>query len=117
VSPNSPDALITSTNPEAKAIPSLIPVGPSETTSANSTSDEAKSTSPVGSGGAKIRLPAAILPDDVRPAVRPEDFLPFFQFPAPGGTGNVRVIVPVAPTAPSAPGTQPPSSATYIQTP
>jgi len=42
--------------------------------------------------------PAPILPDDLQPLVRPEDFLPFFQ-----------------PPRPPAPGTLPPSSAHYIQ--
>ena len=48
--------------------------------------------------------PSAILPDETRQRVKPEDFLPFFQFP--GG--------PSAPNAP-APGALPPSSATYRQ--
>ncbi|MBI2815153.1 MAG: hypothetical protein HYX71_12810 [Opitutae bacterium] len=46
---------------------------------------------------------SGILPDDTRPAPRPEDFLPFFQFP--GSTNN-----PVR-----SPGPVPPSSATYQQ--
>ena len=45
-------------------------------------------------------IPPAILPDDTRPQVRAEDFLPYFQIP--GG--------PV-------PAQLPPSSATYTQTP
>ena len=51
-----------------------------------------------------------ILPDDTRPSTRPEDFLPFFQFP--GSTGDVSVPVP-PPVA--HPGQLPPSSATYQQ--
>jgi hypothetical protein len=61
--------------------------------------------------------PPAILPDDARPPVRAEDFLPYFQ--PPGfihPAGNLNVIVPGAFTAP-APGPLPPSSATYTQTP
>ncbi len=58
---------------------------------------------------------APIIPDETRPRVRAEDFLPFFIFP---GTSNlssdVTVIVPAAPTAPT-PGTIPPSSASYRQ--
>jgi hypothetical protein len=38
--------------------------------------------------------PSTILPDDTRPSTRPEDFLPFFQFP--GGTGDVTIVVPAA---------------------
>lgn len=55
--------------------------------------------------------PPAILPDDTRPRVRAEDFLPFFQFPGSATNPN---DVTLAPTPP-APGRQPPSSATYRQ--
>lgn len=54
--------------------------------------------------------PPAILPDDTKPKVRAEDFLPFFQFPGTASTNDV----PVAP-APAEPGKLPPSSATYRQ--
>ncbi len=61
--------------------------------------------------------PAAIIPDDTRPNVRPEDFLPFFQLPgtahAPVG---VTVIAPVPQAAPT-PATLPVSAATYTQSP
>lgn len=50
----------------------------------------------------------AILPDDLRREVRPEDLLPFFQFPR--GSGMIETNVPVPP-APQ----QQPSSATYRQ--
>lgn len=63
---------------------------------------------------APVRTPAAILPDDTRPKVRAEDFLPFFQFP--GNTpanGDVTVVAPV-PAAPTA-APLPASSATYRQ--
>lgn len=54
--------------------------------------------------------PAAILPDDAEPKVKPEDFLPFFEFPGSGKeTGRDASGVPAAP----APGALPPSSATY----
>jgi hypothetical protein len=55
--------------------------------------------------------PAAILPDDGDSRVRPEDFLPFFQFPG-GRPGQADTSVTQPPTAP-APGQIPPSSATY----
>ena len=55
---------------------------------------------------ANTSTPLPILPDDTRPKVKAEDFLPFFQFP--GSSTND------APTPP-APGRQPPSSATYRQ--
>lgn len=54
----------------------------------------------------KTAPPAAILPDDTRPKVKAEDFLPFFQFPSNSASDAL--------SAP-APGRQPPSSATYRQ--
>jgi len=63
---------------------------------------------------APAKVPPPILPDDTRPKVRAEDFLPFFQFPAAGNAnGDVTVVAPV-PNAP-APAPLPPSSATYRQ--
>lgn len=62
--------------------------------------------------------PKAILPDDARPAVRPEDFLPYFQVPGSARqTGEVNVVVPVP--APANNGSIPvaPSTATYTQSP
>ena len=60
--------------------------------------------------------PPAILTDDTRPAVKPEDFLPFFQIPgAAPRAGEPTVIVPATlPVAPTA-APLPPSSATYTQ--
>jgi len=51
--------------------------------------------------------PSSILPDDMRRDVRPEDLLPYFQYPRNGG-GVPGVPVPPQPTLP-------PSSATYRQ--
>jgi hypothetical protein len=48
--------------------------------------------------------PPTILPDDVNPKVRPEDFLPFFQFPGSGPNDANLARVPRP---------NPPSSATY----
>jgi hypothetical protein len=63
------------------------------------------------------KTPPAILPDEAHPAVRPEDFLPYFQIPGSAKQpGDVTLLVPAAPAAP-APATIPPSSATYTQTP
>lgn len=63
------------------------------------------------------KTPRPILPDDARPAVHPEDFLPYFQIPGSARQpADVTLLVPV-PKAPPAPGTLPPSSATYTQTP
>jgi hypothetical protein len=55
--------------------------------------------------------PPAILPDDLRKEVRPEDLLPFFQFPRGGATIGVGVPVPSQAPAP----VMPQSSATYRQ--
>ncbi len=58
----------------------------------------------------KLSAPS-ILPDDTKPKVHAEDFLPYFQFPGSHTNPN---DVSVTPTPP-APGVQPPSSATYRQ--
>lgn len=64
------------------------------------------------------RPPPAILPDDARPAVKPEDFLPYFQIPgAAKAPGDVTVVVPAARSAPAAPAVIPPSSASLTQSP
>jgi len=55
--------------------------------------------------------PPAILPDDTRPKVRAEDFLPFFQFPGSGANPSDVTVAP----APTEPGKLPPSTATYRQ--
>lgn len=61
--------------------------------------------------------PRAILPDDTRPPVRAEDFLPFFRVPGAGrGTSGATLVVPGVPAAPPGPANAP-SSATYTQTP
>lgn len=64
---------------------------------------------------AAATTPPPILPDETRAKVRPEDFLPFFQFPGNANQADgVTVAVPATLTPP-APGNQPPSSATYRQ--
>lgn len=64
------------------------------------------------SAPAKRVLP--ILVDELRPRVRAEDFLPYFQIPA-GQEGDVNLLVPVPRS--SAPAALPTSSATYTQSP
>lgn len=67
---------------------------------------------------ASVRTPPAILPDSVRPSVRPEDFLPYFQVPGSATrAADVNLFLPSAPAAPASPGTLPASSATYTQSP
>lgn len=64
-----------------------------------------------------VKTPPPILRDDTRPAVRPEDFLPYFQIPgAAQHPADVTLLVPAPRNAP-APAPLPPSSATYRQTP
>lgn len=61
--------------------------------------------------------PPAILYDDLRPATRAEDFLPYFQMPGSArSAGDVNLLIPAPRSAP-APAAIPPSSATYTQTP
>jgi hypothetical protein len=65
----------------------------------------------------RAKTPPPILPDDARPAVRPEDFLPYFQIPGSAqNPSDVTLLVPAPRSAP-APAPLPPSSATYTQTP
>lgn len=62
--------------------------------------------------------PAAILPDDARPSIRPEDFLPYFQIPGSAKQANeVNVIMPASAVTAPAPAALPPSTATYTQSP
>lgn len=82
-----------------------------------SSASVAKPTAPARETAGSAKTPPAILPDDSRPAVRPEDFLPYFQIPgAARNPGDVTLLVPAASAAP-APAPLPPSSATYTQTP
>ncbi|HVU15785.1 MAG TPA: hypothetical protein VHD32_02585 [Candidatus Didemnitutus sp.] len=55
--------------------------------------------------------PPAILPDEARPKVHAEDFLPYFQFPGAGPNPNDVIVAPTPPE----PGKLPPSSASYRQ--
>jgi hypothetical protein len=76
-------------------------------------SSKSPSKSPSSSAtaqGPEESEPSPILPDDMRREVRPEDLLPFFQYPRNGGA-VIGVPVPAQPALP----TLPPSSATYRQ--
>jgi hypothetical protein len=84
--------------------PAAMPVAP--------TKPAAKDSAPAA------KTPSAIIPDDARPAVRPEDFLPYFQIPgAAKQSGDVTLLVPAPSSAPTAPSTIPNSSATYTTSP
>lgn len=73
------------------------------------------SINPESSPTPPVRTSRPILPDDVRPQARAEDFLPFFQIPVTQ-SGDINLVVPV-PRAPAAASSLPLSSATYTQTP
>lgn len=61
--------------------------------------------------------PPAIITDELRPAARAEDFLPYFQMPGSARTSrDVNLLMPAPGSAPT-PAAIPPSSATYTQTP
>jgi hypothetical protein len=84
------------------------PPGPQATASApapkapEAVVTEAHSGNPAGSDAGQ----PSIIPDEMRPRVRTEEFLPFFQLPGPGGAA-------VPPAQP--PASPPRSSATYEQ--
>jgi hypothetical protein len=66
---------------------------------------------------APAKSPPRILPDDARPSVRPEDFLPYFQIPGSARKpAGVTLLLPAL-NAPPAPANLPASSATYTQSP
>lgn len=95
--------------PVAPVAPS--PPGPGDTERSAVRKEPKPGPKPSAASPAKAP-PPPILPDDLRPQVRPEDFLPFFQPPG-GSSGSVPVGVPVPPGAPAQ---LPPSSATFMQT-
>jgi hypothetical protein len=101
--PNLP-ALESISDPAQDIAPAITPPPPSPVPNDPDTRNDAKVPNPP---------PARIIPDDTRPAVRPEDFLPYFIFPGNAqGAGNPTVVLPGSLT-PAAPGTQPLSTATY----
>ena len=57
--------------------------------------------------------PPPIVPDEAAGRVKPEDFLPFFQYP--GGQRPGQPDEPAKASSPPTPGQLPPSSATYRQ--
>jgi hypothetical protein len=101
--PPSPDSAPDPATDVTPAVPNTVQPQPAnEPTNRN----DAQAPAPV---------PPRIIPDDTRPAVRPEDFLPFFIFPGSAqGSGNPAVVLPGSLT-PAVPGTLPPSTATYRQ--
>jgi hypothetical protein len=94
---------------------STAPATPSAPQATGASADNAKAA-PVPAPAGPAKAPAPIIPDESRPSVRPEDFLPYFEIPGAGQRpGTVNVIMP-GPRGAPAPGALPPSSATYTQT-
>lgn len=106
--------------PPDPVLSAVTPSGTGAPAAAQATPPPAVPTRPESAAPARPGPPSSnaipsILPDDTRAKVRPEDFLPYFQFPATAAQpGDVTVAVPATLTPP-APGSQPPSSATYRQ--
>ena len=96
VAEHSPE--VASTKPVIPQLPSaVVPPAP-----VVASSQEPLPPQPASSADTATPASSSILPDDTKPKVKPEDFLPFFQYPggpsAPGQNGSAPI---------------PPSSATY----
>ncbi len=92
-------------SPGSGASASGLPGAPEAPTRSDGTAPGSPPATPPNPNG-----PPPLLPDDGGAKVKPEDFLPFFQFPE-GGRNESAGTVPVPPK----PGTLPPSSANYQQ--
>ncbi len=94
----------------------VIPFKPEESMPARAPQSDTEKMPPASASEPTSEpSPAPILPDELRPRVRAEDFLPYFQIPA-SQPGDPNVIVPM-PRSTGSPGALPPSSATYTQSP
>ncbi|MDP3072432.1 MAG: hypothetical protein Q8N18_19220 [Opitutaceae bacterium] len=106
-----PSSLPRTSDVTGRAAPAIVAAGKDSAAKAEST--EKAPPPPV----LLERNPAQIIPDDLRPTIQAEDFIPFFQLPGSSrGRGDVNVLVP-APRSVPAPPPLPESSATYRQTP
>lgn len=94
-------------------LPSATPAARQDISPATPTASPANPLSPAAEPAATTPATAKnsppIIPDEMRPRVQPEDFLPFFQFPV---SGDGQVILPIK-AAPNPSGI--PSTATYRQ--
>lgn len=100
---------------EEPGAPLVDPVKGDVTVTPPVTASAATANTPEANKTAPGKASPAILPDDTRPKVRAEDFLPFFQFPGSSpANGDVTVVAPVPNSAPTA-APLPASSATYRQ--
>lgn len=123
-----PPDLVTHPAAGAPPVPALTltesTVAQANAAAAQSTGGTARPEKPAAENAPKPTPPPAkptppsILPDDTRPIIRPEDFLPFFQIPGTAKTpGDVHVVVPASSFSAPTAAPLPPSSATYTQTP
>jgi hypothetical protein len=108
-----PQPSATAEPPKPDVIPFTPPAAEAAAGSPASPASSSRGTPDAEPTGDKS--PAPILPDELRPRVHPEDFIPYFQIPA-GRPGDPNVIVPV-PRSAASPAPLPPSSATYNQSP
>jgi hypothetical protein len=92
--------------PESAHTNSLANPNPVNTPT-TATPENVNGSTPLGGDTPK---PVSILPDDTRQEIRPEDVLPFFQFP--GAPESGAIAVPFTTAQPRSP-TAPASSATY----
>ena len=97
------------TREDSLSTPGNPTIEPVNTTSDTIPAHPVSAPRPATSG----KQPLPILPDDTHPTTRPEDFLPFFQFP--GANHDMTIVVPATIIRPPEPGQLPPSSATYQQ--
>ena len=96
---------IAAVSTEAPPLP--MPLNPSSETNSISNDQTNAPAAPVSN-----RPALSILPDNTQPSTRPEDFLPYFQFPT---GGNTTVVVPGSVARPPTSNSMPASSATYEQ--
>lgn len=90
-----------------EAPPLPMPLNPGSETNTITNEQPISPTTPLSN-----RPTLSILPDNTQPSTRPEDFLPYFQFPT-GGSSTV--VVPGSAARPPTPNSMPASSATYEQ--
>jgi hypothetical protein len=107
--PDAPAALAASVDPKPAVTVAAVPPAPDK-----ATPSPGVPATPETAASLKTP-PPSILPDDARPAIRPEDFLPYFQIPGSGKPGGMNLLVPVPTSGAPAPALLPPSSATYTQ--
>lgn len=93
---------------------SLLPVSSTAASPLAQPSGETSADTPPPAEPTASQTPAPIIPDEMRPRVRAEDFLPYFRIPI--AQPDDMNVVPV-PRSPASGAPLPSSSATYTQTP